>query len=91
MISNPLTTGRIHPGGLTLAIQLSVLFANGSLLGQFPEVPVNPAIWEERKLPMTAMLKLVASGFIQWDFTSETEAATSNVEEMVLEEMSRYS
>lgn len=44
MVSHPLTAGEICPGGLTPAIQLSVLLANGSLVGQFPEVAVNPTI-----------------------------------------------
>lgn len=41
---HPLTTGEIWPGGLTPALQLSVLLANGSLVGRFPEVAVNLAI-----------------------------------------------
>lgn len=39
---------------------------------------------------MTAILKLVASGFIKLDFARNMEAAVSNVEEMALAEMSQF-
>lgn len=38
---------------------------------------------------MTAVLEIVASGFIRLDFAREMEAGASN-EEMALEEMSQY-
>lgn len=42
------------------------------------------------KAAMTAILKLVASAFIKLDFARYMETAASNVEEMVLAEMSQY-
>lgn len=70
------------------AIQLSVLFANGSLRRSFLRFLLI-LLFEKSQDPTLAVLKL-ATSFIKLVFTREMEATASNVEEMAMEEMNQY-